>query len=176
VHAAAPINTIEGVAETDEIADLQRAFVARTALQCGYCTPGMLLTAQELLARGGVPTPEQTHLKGIKSAPQHPLAIERAYWQGGRLRRCRPHPPGGGRRLRAGRGQLRRVTRGGGPGLKKYMWIEAIPPVDLRSHCELTIGGRNELFWTEKFIVPPLNSMRVPVRRSNGYHGSKFVR
>src|SRR5262245_8550752 len=62
----ARVDTIEGVADTDEIADLQQAFVARNALQCGYCTPGMLLTAQELLARGGVPSREQirTHLSG----------------------------------------------------------------------------------------------------------------
>ena len=62
----ARVDTIEGVAETDEISDLQQAFVARNALQCGYCTPGMLLTAQELLARGGVPTRQQirTHLSG----------------------------------------------------------------------------------------------------------------
>ena len=62
----ARVDTIEGVADTDEIADLQQAFIARNALQCGYCTPGMLLTAQELLARGGVPSREQirTHLSG----------------------------------------------------------------------------------------------------------------
>ena len=55
----ARIDTIEGVADSGEIADLQRAFVARNALQCGFCTPGMLLSAQELLAGGGVPTREQ---------------------------------------------------------------------------------------------------------------------
>ena len=62
----ARVDTIEGVADTEEIADLQQAFVARNALQCGYCTPGMLLTAQELLSRGGVPSREQirTHLSG----------------------------------------------------------------------------------------------------------------
>ena len=62
----ARVDTIEGVADTDEIADLQQAFIARNALQCGYCTPGMLLTAQELLARGGVQSREQirTHLSG----------------------------------------------------------------------------------------------------------------
>ncbi|MFL6796251.1 MAG: (2Fe-2S)-binding protein [Xanthobacteraceae bacterium] len=53
--AGARIETIEGVADSGDIADLQQAFIARNALQCGYCTPGMLLTAQELLARGGVP-------------------------------------------------------------------------------------------------------------------------
>jgi carbon-monoxide dehydrogenase small subunit len=54
------------VADSDEITDLQQAFVARNALQCGYCTPGMLLTAQELLVRGGVPNREQirAHLSG----------------------------------------------------------------------------------------------------------------
>jgi carbon-monoxide dehydrogenase small subunit len=52
------VTTIEGVARTDEIADLQRAFIERNALQCGYCTPGMLLTAQELLNARGVPSRE----------------------------------------------------------------------------------------------------------------------
>ena len=62
----ARVDTIEGVADTDEITDLQQAFIARNALQCGYCTPGMLLTAQELLAAGGVPSREQirAHLSG----------------------------------------------------------------------------------------------------------------
>jgi carbon-monoxide dehydrogenase small subunit len=62
----ARVETIEGVADTGEITDLQEAFIARNALQCGYCTPGMLLTAQELLARGGVPSREQirAHLSG----------------------------------------------------------------------------------------------------------------
>ena len=62
----ARVETIEGVSDQGEIADLQSAFEARNALQCGYCTPGMLLTAQELLARGGVPSREQirAHLSG----------------------------------------------------------------------------------------------------------------
>ena len=60
------VETIEGIAETDEIADLQKAFIERNALQCGYCTPGMLLSAQELLQRGGVPSREtiRVHLSG----------------------------------------------------------------------------------------------------------------
>ena len=58
----ARVDTIEGVAETPEIADLQRAFIERNALQCGYCTHGMLLTAQELLAAGGVPSREKIRL------------------------------------------------------------------------------------------------------------------
>ena len=43
--------TIEGLSDTGEIRTLKDAFVERNALQCGYCTPGMLLTAAELLAR-----------------------------------------------------------------------------------------------------------------------------
>lgn len=41
--------TIEGLTETGEIEDLQNNFVERNAMQCGYCTPGMLVTAAELL-------------------------------------------------------------------------------------------------------------------------------
>ena len=48
----ADVWTIEGLSDTGELADLQDAFVARNALQCGYCTPGMLLTAAELLKAG----------------------------------------------------------------------------------------------------------------------------
>jgi aerobic carbon-monoxide dehydrogenase small subunit len=46
----ADVVTIEGLTDTGEIADLQAAFVNRNALQCGFCTPGMLMTAAELLA------------------------------------------------------------------------------------------------------------------------------
>jgi carbon-monoxide dehydrogenase small subunit len=62
----ARVETIEGVTDTAELADLQRAFIERNALQCGYCTPGMLLTAQELLSQGGVPSREEIrrHLSG----------------------------------------------------------------------------------------------------------------
>jgi len=53
------VETIEGVSDAGEIADLQKAFEQRNALQCGFCTPGMLLTAQELLRGGGVPSREK---------------------------------------------------------------------------------------------------------------------
>ena len=55
----ARVETIEGVSDGGEIADLQTAFEQRNALQCGFCTPGMLLTAQELLASGQVPSREK---------------------------------------------------------------------------------------------------------------------
>jgi aerobic carbon-monoxide dehydrogenase small subunit len=53
------VDTIEGVADSGAIADLQQAFAARNALQCGFCTPGMLLTAAHLLDAGGVPSRER---------------------------------------------------------------------------------------------------------------------
>jgi aerobic carbon-monoxide dehydrogenase small subunit len=62
----ARVDTIEGVSDTGEVADLQAAFEARNALQCGYCTPGVLLTAAELLAGVGVPSRDaiRAHLSG----------------------------------------------------------------------------------------------------------------
>ena len=62
----AKVETIEGVSDAGDIADLQDAFERRNALQCGYCTPGMLLTAQELLQTGGAPSRDaiREHLSG----------------------------------------------------------------------------------------------------------------
>jgi aerobic carbon-monoxide dehydrogenase small subunit len=44
------VDTIEGLSDSGELAELQDAFHRRNALQCGYCTPGMLLAAQDLVA------------------------------------------------------------------------------------------------------------------------------
>jgi carbon-monoxide dehydrogenase small subunit len=62
----ATVETIEGVSDTGEIADLQKAFAERNALQCGFCTPGMLLTAQELLRNTGAPSRDEIreHISG----------------------------------------------------------------------------------------------------------------
>jgi carbon-monoxide dehydrogenase small subunit len=43
------VETIEGLSDSGEVADLQAAFRQRNALQCGFCTPGMLMAAQDLL-------------------------------------------------------------------------------------------------------------------------------
>ncbi|HSE03631.1 MAG TPA: 2Fe-2S iron-sulfur cluster-binding protein, partial [Methylomirabilota bacterium] len=51
------VETIEGAAGSGALAALQRAFRAENALQCGFCTPGMLLTAQALLERNPDPDP-----------------------------------------------------------------------------------------------------------------------
>jgi aerobic carbon-monoxide dehydrogenase small subunit len=62
----ARVETIEGVSDSGALADLQSAFEKRNALQCGYCTPGMLLAAEELLAVGGAPSREKIreHISG----------------------------------------------------------------------------------------------------------------
>lgn len=57
--AGASIETVEGLTERGAIADLQRAFHERNALQCGFCTPGMLVTAHGLLAREQIPSREE---------------------------------------------------------------------------------------------------------------------
>ena len=46
------VDTIEGLAESGKLTELQAEFVARNAAQCGFCSSGMLLTAYELLSRG----------------------------------------------------------------------------------------------------------------------------
>jgi len=62
----AEVETIEGISDSGRIADLQEAFQRRNALQCGFCTPGMLIGAQALLASGGVPSRDsiRDHLSG----------------------------------------------------------------------------------------------------------------
>ena len=53
------VETIEGLAERGAIADIQDAFYERNALQCGFCTPGMLMTAYSFLSSPGVPSREE---------------------------------------------------------------------------------------------------------------------
>jgi len=62
----AAVDTIEGISDSGVIADLQAAFQKRNALQCGFCTPGMLIGAQELLSRGGLPSRDmiREHMSG----------------------------------------------------------------------------------------------------------------
>ena len=62
----AHVETIEGVSDSGEIRDLQEAFVARNACQCGYCTSGMLMTAADLLKANPRPTREEIreHISG----------------------------------------------------------------------------------------------------------------
>jgi aerobic-type carbon monoxide dehydrogenase small subunit (CoxS/CutS family) len=55
----AEVSTVEGLAVGGELHPLQDEFSDKQGLQCGYCTPGMLMRAQEILARNPDPTAEQ---------------------------------------------------------------------------------------------------------------------
>jgi carbon-monoxide dehydrogenase small subunit len=52
------ITTVEGLAHDGEVDPVQRAFVEHHGLQCGFCTPGMILTAHDLLSRDPEPSEE----------------------------------------------------------------------------------------------------------------------
>ena len=62
----AEVETIEGLSDSGAIAELQHAFVERNALQCGYCTPGMLIAAADLVAANPAATRAEIrrHLSG----------------------------------------------------------------------------------------------------------------
>lgn len=66
-----PIETVEGIAQGDHLHPLQEKFLEHAALQCGICTPGILVAARELLRRNPDPTEEQVR-----------------YWLAGNLCRC----------------------------------------------------------------------------------------
>jgi aerobic carbon-monoxide dehydrogenase small subunit len=53
------ITTIEGLAPDGELHAIQRAFVEHHGLQCGFCTPGVILTTVDLLSRDGSPSDDQ---------------------------------------------------------------------------------------------------------------------
>ncbi len=65
------IETIEGMAKGDELHPLQKKFIEHAALQCGICTPGVLIAAKSLLERN--PDPSETEVR---------------YWLAGNLCRC----------------------------------------------------------------------------------------
>ena len=56
-----PIVTIEGIAPVDSPSDVQEAFVEAGAVQCGFCTPGLIMATHDLLER--VPTPTDTQIR-----------------------------------------------------------------------------------------------------------------
>ncbi len=65
------IQTVEGMAAGEQLHPLQRKFIEHAALQCGICTPGILIAARSLLERNPDPTPEEVR-----------------YWLAGNLCRC----------------------------------------------------------------------------------------
>jgi len=60
------VDTIEGLSDSGELKKLQKAFHEKNALQCGFCTPGMLLAAQDLLRHNPKPDREEirAHISG----------------------------------------------------------------------------------------------------------------
>jgi carbon-monoxide dehydrogenase small subunit len=85
-----PITTIEGMGAVDALHPLQQAFWEKHGLQCGFCTPGMIMAASDLLARNADPTEEEVRhaLEGnycrctgyvnIVAAVQHAAKLMRA--------------------------------------------------------------------------------------------------
>lgn len=69
------ITTIEGLADGDSLHPVQEAFLAEGAMQCGYCTPGMILTTVALLKNNPQPTDEQI-----------------SEWMNGNICRCNGYP------------------------------------------------------------------------------------
>lgn len=65
------IETIEGVAKGDALHPLQRQFIKHAALQCGFCTPGLIVAAKNLLEQNDAPSEEEIR-----------------YWLAGNLCRC----------------------------------------------------------------------------------------
>jgi len=59
------VETVEGLAGNGELAPIQAAFWEHHGLQCGFCTPGMLMTARELLARN--PSPDEQEIRDALS-------------------------------------------------------------------------------------------------------------
>ena len=56
------VTTVEGLADGTDLAPLQRAFLERGGVQCGFCTPGMLISATALLQANGQPTEEEVRI------------------------------------------------------------------------------------------------------------------
>jgi carbon-monoxide dehydrogenase small subunit len=71
----ASITTVEGLSDNDELTLLQKSFHDHHALQCGYCTPGMLMSATALLAENPRPTEEE-----VKIALQGNICRCTGYW------------------------------------------------------------------------------------------------
>ena len=69
------IETVEGLADGDELTKLQQAFSAHHALQCGYCTPGMLMSATALLRENPHPSEDE-----IKKGLQGNICRCTGYW------------------------------------------------------------------------------------------------
>jgi xanthine dehydrogenase YagT iron-sulfur-binding subunit len=75
MNAGKQITTVEGLAEGDQLHPVQAAFIAHDGLQCGYCTPGQIVSAVGLLAEGVAQAPDEIR-----------------EWMSGNLCRCGAYP------------------------------------------------------------------------------------
>jgi xanthine dehydrogenase YagT iron-sulfur-binding subunit len=75
MHDGAEIGTIEGLANGDELHPLQAAFIKHDGLQCGFCTPGQIMSGLGCIAEGHASSPEEIQ-----------------YWMSGNICRCGAYP------------------------------------------------------------------------------------
>jgi xanthine dehydrogenase YagT iron-sulfur-binding subunit len=75
MHDGAEITTIEGLAKGEELHPLQAAFIEHDGLQCGYCTPGQIMSGIECIAEGHAGSPEEIR-----------------FWMSGNICRCGAYP------------------------------------------------------------------------------------
>jgi xanthine dehydrogenase YagT iron-sulfur-binding subunit len=75
MHQGASITTIEGLADADTLHPLQAAFVECDALQCGYCTPGQILSGVACIAEGHAESTDEIR-----------------FWMSGNICRCGAYP------------------------------------------------------------------------------------
>jgi xanthine dehydrogenase YagT iron-sulfur-binding subunit len=75
MHDGAEITTIEGLAQGDELHPLQAAFIAHDGFQCGFCTPGQIMSGVACIAEGHATSPEQIQ-----------------FWMSGNICRCGAYP------------------------------------------------------------------------------------
>lgn len=75
MHDGAEITTIEGVAKGEDLHALQSAFIAHEGLQCGYCTPGQIMSGLGCIAEGHTRSPEEI-----------------SFWMSGNICRCAAYP------------------------------------------------------------------------------------
>ncbi|MGR8012013.1 2Fe-2S iron-sulfur cluster-binding protein [Streptomyces hypolithicus] len=87
------LTTVEGLADGDQLHPVQGAFLARDALQCGYCTPGQVCSAVGVLAEAAEGHP--SHVTGDQAAPSGPATLTRDEIRermSGNLCRCGAYP------------------------------------------------------------------------------------
>ena len=161
--AGSQVLTIEGLGSVERPHALQQAFVAADAVQCGFCTPGMIMAAAALLERN--PHPTRSEIGQL--ARQQPLSLHRVREHRGRDRvgsqraaglaarlagagGWRDAAAGGGRSLArgcAGQGHRPRALRGGSGG----RWDAACPgsaqPARARGDHPYRYGARATAVW-----------------------------